>query len=211
MNSCENRMRVGYRWNTSNARIALLCFACALSLPVGTVWGTEFQGSDPLGSAGLTVGPGINLLNTDEFSVSHVFANPGTDDFSDVPYFTSAGPATWIIDLSDLSNLSFGSLDFGTFTAASGTIISRTESFVNVYVSGYFDNTTATGVPYTNLTSASGDLANLHFALSQTGQAISWGGTLNVESGVPEPASGLLALLGIFGFSMGFRRTTASA
>lgn len=211
MKRCENTMRVRCRWNTANVRNALVFLVCALSLQVGTVWGTEFQGSDPLGSAGLTVGPGINLLNTDEFSVNHIFANPGTDDFSNVPYFTSAGPATWVIDLSDLSGLSFGSLEFGTFTASTGTIISRTEAFVNVYVSGYFDNTTATGVPYTNLTSASGDLASLHFALSQTGQAISWGGTLNIESGIPEPASGLLALLGIFALSLGFRRTTTSA
>lgn len=184
------------RWLTT------LFLFVGLILFSGAARAVDFYGSDPLGSAGLTVAPGIDLLNTDEFSVNQIFANPGTDSFVTVPYFTTAGPVSWMIDLTDLSNLSFGSTDFGTFTGNAGGITSRSASFVNGYVSGSFDNTMASGVPYVDQTSPSGNLANLHFALTQTGQAISWSGTLMVTDSpslVPEPASGLSAALGLLG------------
>jgi hypothetical protein len=171
--------------------------------------GTEFYGSDPLGSAGVVVGSGIDLLNTDEFNIYHVFANPGTGDFANVPYFTSVGPDIWTLDLGDLSNLTLGSQSFGIFTASSSQILSRDEHFVDVYLDGVFDTTAGVGgTPF--LTSATGEMANLRFSMTQTGQSISWSGTLMVNGNmpllVPEPTAGMLSLLGVFGFFVWYRR-----
>ncbi|MEO2049923.1 MAG: hypothetical protein ABGX16_25470 [Pirellulales bacterium] len=171
--------------------------------------GIEFYGSDPLGSAGVVVGSGIDLLNTDEFNIYHVFANPGTGDFANIPYFTSVGPDIWTVDLGDLSSLTLGSQGFGIFTASSSQVLSRDEHFVDVYLDGVFDsNVGVGGTPF--LTSATGEIANLRFSMTQTGQSISWSGTLMVNGDapllVPEPTAGVVALLGVFGFFVWYRR-----
>jgi hypothetical protein len=53
-------------------------------------------------------------------------------------------------------------------------------------------------------------MANLRFSMTQTGQAISWSGTLMVNGNmpllVPEPTASVVALLGVFGFFVWYRR-----
>jgi hypothetical protein len=150
----------------------------------------DFYGSDPLGSTGLTVAPGVDLLNTDQFYLTQVFGNPGTGDFGSVPYFMILTPEDWLIDISDFSGLTFGNESFGTFTATSGSVVSRTPDFVTAELTGLFDHTSVDDTP-----------ATLNFAMTQTGQSISWSGTLAVglDAGsnvVPEPTSSLFGALG---------------
>jgi hypothetical protein len=210
MCSYGNKKRVRFCGIGPRILSGLLLLALLGSHQVKIAEGTEFYGSDPLGSAGLVVGSGIDLLNTDEFNIYHVFANPGTGDFADIPYFTSVGTDIWTLDLGDLSNLTLGSQGFGVFTATNSQILSRDQSFVDVFLDGVFDvNAGVGGTPF--LTSATGEMANLRFSMTQTGQSISWSGTLMVNGDtpllVPEPTAGVVALLGVFGFFVWYRRS----
>ncbi len=105
--------------------------------------------------------------------------------------------------------MTLGSQDFGIFTASNSQVLSRDEHFVDVYLEGVFDTTAGVGgTPF--LTSATGEMANLRFSMTQTGQSISWSGTLMVNGNmpllVPEPTAGMLSLLGVFGFFVWYRR-----
>ena len=82
-----------FKWRLRNSGgsgrgIAIFFYlALIFSFFSGQSLAVDFYGSDPLGSTGLTVAPGIDLLNTDQFYLTQVFANPGTGDFATVPYF----------------------------------------------------------------------------------------------------------------------------
>ena len=168
-----------------------------------------FYGSDPLGSAGLFVDPGVTLSNTDEFSIHHLFANPGTDDFTAVPFFSSLSTPVWHVDLNNLANLVFGSADYGIFTASSSQTIWRSDHFVDVHILGLFDNSSVSGaIAYANHTPVGGEPANLRFSMNQTGRAISWSGTLELSPNPsPEPSTLLLATVGfLFGWMRRSRR-----
>ncbi len=172
-------------------RIAFLCYLLLFfSFFSGHSLAVDFYGSDPLGSTGLTVAPGVDLLNTDQFYLTTVFANPGTGDFGSVPYFMVLTPEDWLIDISDLSGLSIGNESFGTFTATSSEVVARSPEFLTAEVAGFFDHTLVDDMA-----------ATLHFAMTQTGQSISWSGTLAVgldagQNVVPEPNSGMIGVLG---------------
>ena len=168
-----------------------------------------FYGSDPLGSAGLFVDPGVTLSNTDEFSIHHLFANPGTDGFTAVPFFSALSTPVWHVDLNNLSNLVFGSADYGIFTASSSQTIWRSDHFVDVHILGLFDNSSVSGaIAYANHTPVGGEPANLRFSMSQTGRAISWSGTLELSPNPsPEPSTLLFATVGfLFGWMRRSRR-----
>jgi hypothetical protein len=180
-------------------------WVCAALMAVlfcgGPVFAVDFYGSDPLGSTGLNVAPGVDLLNTDQFYLTHVFGNPGTGDFGSVPYFMILTPEDWLIDLNDFTGLSLGTETFGTFTASTGEVVVRTPDFINVEISGLFDHASVQDAP-----------ADLHFSMTQTGQSISWSGTLLVNSGqsgnvVPEPTAASLGVLGFVGLLLLARRT----
>jgi len=152
----------------------------------------DFHGSDPLGSTGLTVAPGVDLLNTDQFYLTQVFANPGTGDFATVSYFMILTPEAedWLIDFSDLSGLSIGNESFGTFMTTSSEVVARSPDFVTAELTGLFDNALVDDTA-----------ATLHFAMTQTGQSISWSGTLAVgldavPNVVPEPNAGVFGIVG---------------
>ena len=169
----------------------------------------SFYGSDPLGSAGLFVDPGITLSNTDEFNIHHLFANPGTGDFAAVPFFSSISLPVWELDLNNLSTLVFGSADYGIFTANSSQMISRSDYFVDVHILGLFDNSSVSGaIAYADHTTVGGDAASLRFSMTQTGRAISWSGTLDLSPNPsPEPSTLLLATVGfLFGWMRRSRR-----
>ena len=152
----------------------------------------DFYGSDPLGSTGLTVAPSVDLLNTDQFHLTRVFANPGTGDFATVPHFMILTPEGWLIDFSDLSGLSIGNESFGIFTSTSSGVVARSPDFVTAELTGLFDNALVDDTA-----------ATLHFAMTQTGQSISWSGTLAVglnavPNVVPEPNAAVFGILGFF-------------
>ena len=161
----------------------------------------DFYGSDPLGSTGLNVAPGVDLLNSDQFYLATVFGNPGTGDFGSVPYFMILTPEDWLIDISDLSGLTLGTEEFGTFTSTTGNVVSRSSEFVNVELTGLFERTSFEDMA-----------ATLHFAMTKTGQSVSWSGTLAVgmNSGtgnvVPEPNSGIVAAMGFISLFVLTRR-----
>ncbi len=156
--------------------VALVILTLLVLLPGHSV-AVDFYGSDPLGSTGLTVAPGVDLLNSDQFHLATVFGNPGTGDFGTVPYFMILTPEDWLIDISDLSGLTLGTEEFGTFTSTTGSIVSRSPEFVNVELNGLFERA-----------SFDDTAATLHFAMTKTGQSVSWSGTLAVgmDSGTGE-------------------------
>jgi hypothetical protein len=185
-----------FNWRLRNSSgsgrgIAIFFYlALIFSFFSGQSLAVDFYGSDPLGSTGLTVAPGIDLLNTDQFYLTQVFANPGTGDFATVPYFMVLTPEDWLIDFSDLSGLSIGNESFGTFTTTSSEVVARSSDFVTAELTGLFDNALVDDTA-----------ATLHFAMTQTGQSISWSGTLAVgldavPNVVPEPNSGVFGILG---------------
>lgn len=174
----------------SPQRVTICSLVLLLALLVTPAGAVDFYGSAPLGSTGLVVGPGVDLLNTDQFHLTQVFGNPGSGDFGSVPYFMILTPEDWLLNLSDFSGLSLGSEEFGTFTANSGSVISRSSNFVNVELTGLFAHSSVEDAG-----------ADLHFAMTQTGESISWSGTLSVDSGqagnvVPEPSSAPLGIIG---------------
>ena len=180
--------------------VALVILTMLVLLPGHSV-AVDFYGSDPLGSTGLTVAPGVDLLNSDQFHLATVFGNPGTGDFGTVPYFMILTPEDWLIDISDLSGLTLGTEEFGTFTSTIGNVVSRSPEFVNVELNGLFERA-----------SFDDTAATLHFAMTKTGQSVSWSGTLAVgmDSGtgnvVPEPNSGIVAAMGLLSLFVLTRR-----
>ena len=71
--------------------VAVVVLTLLVILP-GHSAAVDFYGSDPLGSTGLTIAPGVDLLNSDQFHLATVFGNPGTGDFGTVPYFMILTP-----------------------------------------------------------------------------------------------------------------------
>ena len=180
--------------------VALVILTLLVLLPEHSA-AVDFYGSDPLGSTGLTVAPGVDLLNSDQFYLATVFGNPGTGDFGTVPYFMILTPEDWLIDISDLSGLTLGTEEFGTFTSTTGNVVSRSPEFVNVELNGLFERAAFDDTA-----------ATLHFAMTKTGQSVSWSGTLAVgmDSGtgnvVPEPNSGIVAAMGLLSLFVLTRR-----
>ena len=177
----------------SGRRVAIFFYLVLIfSFFSGQGLAVDFYGSDPLGSTGLTVAPGVDLLNTDQFYLTQVFANPGTGDFDSVPYFMILTLEDWLIDFSDLSGLSIGNESFGTFMTTSSEVVARSPDFVTAELTGLFDNALVDDTA-----------ATLHFAMTQTGQSISWSGTLAVgldavPNVVPEPNAGVFGIVGFF-------------
>ena len=204
--SDRNHNRIIIERSSGETRLSRTCLKFAVLFAI--FWfspshgaAVDFYGSDPLGSTGLTVGPDVDLLNTDQFNLSTVFGNPGTGDFGSVPHFMVLTPEDWLIDISDLSGLTLGTEEFGTFTAINGNVVSRSPEFVIVELNGLFERA-----------SFDDTAASMHFAMTKTGQSVSWSGTLAVgmNSGtgnvVPEPQASVFAVLGVLSLMFLARR-----
>ena len=186
-----------------NAKI-LVTTLLLLMGPISAARG-GFMGSISLGAAGTSVTTGENLLNRNMFDFNMPYLSGGSGGFSVVPNFHFLSPDSLSIDLTSAataSNLTLSSPSWGTFSASQALILERSAGFVQVLLTGSFDNSSVDGVAftYTDVTAAGGEPASLRYSMTNTGNAVSWSGTLTLPSEtppnvVPEPSS-----LAIFGF-----------
>src|SRR5262245_4875296 len=82
---------------------------------------------------------GSNLGNTTSVSPLQTIVPDfptGAGDYSVVPFFTLFGPTT--VDLTNLSVFSISNPAFGSFTAASGAIVTQLVNFLDVLYLGTF-------------------------------------------------------------------------
>jgi hypothetical protein len=141
-------------------------------------------GSLVIGTAGATI-DGTNLADSDVFTPTLIFTGAGLGDFVGVPLLT---PITGgVIDLTGNTpfTLTFGA--YGSFAGTSGTVVSQTSDFLDVFILGTY---TGDGV---NITSSGP--ASVRISLTQSGQSVSYSGTLEAPpAAVPEPST--YALIG---------------
>jgi len=167
----------------------------------------QFVGSENITSIGELVPAGVDLSNTNVFSLSSPspFTGVGGGDFIPSPPLSLLLPSPLIIDLGNITALTLSSAAWGSFTSSGGFIVSRSADFVDVYLTGLFDNFSTDGsIPYTVFTAAGGDPASLRYSMTQSGAAVSWSGTLTVPTAappVPEPSTFVLAVAGLAGLA----------
>lgn len=129
---------------------------------------------------------GTNLAtSTTESAVSTETSGPGAGDFSVVPMLTVFGPIT----LNDPTagtggGFSVSNAVYGSFVASGGSIVTHTNSFLNVVLFGIY----TPGPGFSGFTASP---AKADISFDQTGSALSGSFTLAT---VPEP--GALALWG---------------
>jgi len=141
-------------------------------------------GSLVIGTTGATL-DGTNLADSNVFTPTLIFTGTGLGDFAGVPLLT---PITGgVIDLTGGTPfvLTFGA--YGTFTATSGNVVSQTSDFLDVFILG---NYVGDGV---NI--ASSGPASVRISLTQSGNSVSYSGTLEAPpAAIPEPST--YALIG---------------
>jgi hypothetical protein len=143
-------------------------------------------GSLVIGTTGATI-DGTNLADSNVFTPTAIFTGTGLGDFAGIPLLT--GITGGVLDLNDLGGytVTFGA--YGTFTAqlTGSSVVSQTSDFLDVFLLG---NYTGDGV---NITSSGP--ASLRISMTQSGQSVSYSGTLEAPpAAVPEPST--YALIG---------------
>jgi hypothetical protein len=167
---------------------------------------TAINGSITLSSGGVIPGSlnGTNLSNSTQFELAGDVQTTGlqTGDFSSVPIgsvlptMTTGEPGV-SLDLSHITDFTFGNAAFGTFDAMTLLILTQTATNLDIFVTGTF-------TPGTDF--APGSTAPLgasdHISLNETGSgpnvSISWGATFASPPAAPPtvPEPGPLFLLG---------------
>lgn len=170
----------------NNVRVRSLLFAVAVLVAAsGVMQASAISGSLPFVIVNASQNGSNLLTSTMEFSTGTLTSGSGAGDFSLVPLFTSFTAVT-------LNNLTVGgggtfalsNPTYGTFIATSGSIVTRTGTFLNVTL----DGTYVPGPAFAGLTASPAE-ANVSF--NQTGTSLSGSFTLAT---VPEP--GTMALFG---------------
>jgi len=158
-----------------------------------------------LGLAGVSpaLNNGSNLGNTTSVSSIQTIVTDfpnGFDDYSVVPFAALFGPTT--VDLTNLSLFSISNPAFGSFTAASGTIVTQLVNFLDVLYLGTF--TPANSGP---LSTFDPTASSLRVSINQSGSALAEAITLtSTPTAVPEPSTWLLLTTGTLLLGYGWRR-----
>ena len=158
-----------------------------------------------LGLAGVSpaLNNGSNLGNTTSVSSIQTIVTDfpnGFDDYSVVPFAALFGPTT--VDLTNLSSFSISNPAFGSFTAASGTIVTQLVNFLDVLYLGTF--TPANSGP---LSTFDPTASSLRVSINQSGSALAEAITLtSTPTAVPEPSTWLLLTTGTLLLGYGWRR-----
>jgi len=158
-----------------------------------------------LGLAGVSpaLNNGSNLGNTTSVSSIQTIVTDfpnGFDDYSVVPFAALFGPTT--VDLTNLSLFSISNPAFGSFTAASGTIVTQLVNFLDVLYLGTF--TPANPGP---LSTFDPTASSLRVSINQSGSALAEAITLtSTPTAVPEPSTWLLLTTGTLLLGYGWRR-----
>nr|UXE41672.1 hypothetical protein Hi04_10k_c5966_00005 [uncultured bacterium] len=129
---------------------------------------------------------GTNLLtSTMLFSTGSLTSGSGTGDFSVVPLFTVFTAVTLdTLTVGSGGTFALSNPTYGSFVATSGSIFTRTPTFLDVTLFGIY----VPGPAFAGLTASP---AEAHVSFNQTGNSLSGSFTLAT---VPEP--GALTLLG---------------
>ncbi|MDD2735932.1 MAG: PEP-CTERM sorting domain-containing protein [Desulfuromonadaceae bacterium] len=155
---------------------------------------TPITGSTSIGAASATLSGGYTLLSATEITPNSPFISPGFGDYSVIApftFFSSTG-----LNLANILDYTWTS-PVGTWTTSAYTIITQTATNLDLFLLGNF---APTGV----LAGFDPSGASEHISLNQTGNAVSWGATLNSPAlsppaPVPEPGTMMLLGSGLFG------------
>jgi hypothetical protein len=160
----------------------MLSSSIALASPI--------KGSASIGAASATLTGGANLLSATSVSSNLEFIGAGLLDYAAIAAFTPITDTT--LDLNNISAYTWTS-PVGTWTTSAYTIITRTTHNLDLFLTGVF---TPAGV----LSGYGASPASERLSLNQSGDSISWAGTLNSppldNPGAPVPEPGTMMLLG---------------
>lgn len=169
-------------------KVRLFPVVCTLVLLVvanGVMQASAISGSLPFVLFTVTEnGPNL-ATSTMESAVLAATSGSGTGDFSVVPLLTAFGPDS----LNDLTvstggGFSFSNATYGSFVASGGSIVTQTNTFLNVTLTGIY-------TPGPGISGATAGPATVDLSFNQTGSSVSGSFTLAT---IPEP--GAMALLG---------------
>lgn len=172
------------RVHRSVALGALLSLAMGMSAQADLI-----TGSLPLAGFGVTQTDGVDLSVSNTIETMFVLTtNAGTDDLSVIPIKVEFLDSDIFLDQADAGfGYELENLEWGKFTATSGSIVQRTANFLDLFMEGIF-------TPYEKLKDFDATPATVRVSINQSGSSLSQAVTLDVAP-VPEPSS--LALLGI--------------
>ena len=174
------------RVHRSVALGALLSLAMGMSAQADLI-----TGSLPLAGFGVTQTDGVDLSVSNTIETMFVLTtNAGTDDLSVIPIKVEFLDSDIFLDQADAGfGYELENLEWGKFTATSGSIVQRTANFLDLFMEGIFTPTVDGGLKDFDATPAT-----VRVSINQSGSSLSQAVTLDVAP-VPEPSS--LALLGI--------------
>src|SRR5271169_3425913 len=169
--------------------VPLLLAVVLLAAGTGVMHASAISGSLPFVAFNLTLN-GSNLATSTLDSAPQTSSSgTGLGDFSVVPFVTNFGSASLdLLTIGAGGGFSISNATYGNFVASSGSITTKTPSFLNVVLGGVY--TPGPGIP--GVTSAP---AVVNLSLNQTGSSVSASFTLATPPAVPEP--GTMALLGL--------------
>jgi hypothetical protein len=199
-------------------RIALVVGVLAFA---GAAFATTLNGSLPMhdNAGGVLSQDGANLsvstTITASWGLTTSTVSDTSNDYHVVPggtFFTDNGTIETpvVLNLADLAAFTFTNPDYGTWhTAGTGSyIVSRSASFLNVYLVGTF--TPAASGPLSGYEATN---SSLRISINQSGTSLSAAITLNSPAEepprVPEPVTTLLLGSGLLALGLVRRRLSA--
>jgi hypothetical protein len=167
----------------------------------GVMHASAIVGSMSFVGVGVTQN-GANLSVSTVLSDTSNLTTGGLGDYSGIPLFTNYGPFT--LDLTTLATgggFSLTNATYGTFAAATGSLVSRTANFLNVDLIGTY--TPGPGMPV----GVTAGPTELSISFTQRGNSISVSETIvSPPTSVPEPGTLALFGSGIIGVAAILRR-----
>jgi len=182
-----------------------LAVAATLSQPTNAQAG-GIVGSIPLAGFNVTQN-GTDLSNSTVLTTgSELTSGKGVGDYSPIPGMTSYSGS--VLNLSTLTMTPISNSTYGTFTPSSVEIVSRSASFLDVYVLGTYNPGSGLAAGLTP------SLSSLRIGFTFTAGSISESMTLSTPpAAVSEPASVIMGLTGVVacGLLFGIRRRSRNA